>query len=660
MEYKPKSDMELLGMSRKDKLFEFYNLCLDAGCLDMKDDSQSLRAKVFAMDLKLHSKKIDDLFDEAKNVYDEKLAAKQEKERLLKEENEKIAAYNAIEGEWLFTIATTLKDLEKIEKRKFCVYRRPDGTIYGTYGEGYSKVNEISFDTKRNTYITYDHHPEKIVYTGASSGGISMGGFHTEKEHYQEKRMPSKNGTVVFSLGKDMGFGVKTRTAETITVSDVIASHFRRDKIYKKYFNEDNIANCYKYNYDYEKVLKKTKTSSFIYPTHIMTEEDSLMRPLGECKEIVDLINRFLYGPYPMNDEQTYQSAITLSQAFTSDELKKAVEFFDALGDYKDSAQRKTSTQKMYQEVLFKEKEQKVLEFEKNRTKIKAKKSGVLIAVLVLVALLISSPFVAKKILSSKAESYIATKEFDKAYKISTIIRSEEIRDKAIYEKAKHLRETGKFDESSEYFRNLGAYEDSADQELMTYYEKAQQLRENGDYAAAIEVLDSPTSAINSTASKDLLEKYQAEVKEWKYDYILNHKNSEDENTFNYVVDFRREQYRRDEMDAIYQELFEWQLKVVVNDNENDTTTNKFTFETSEDVYVHVTAIKGSPSYKGDIVCTFYDSDLKEVESGSVQMYVGESGVIEFSDGIYFVPGTYTMEIKCDLDVVYTKTIKLT
>jgi hypothetical protein len=215
-------------------------------------------------------------------------------------------------------------------------------------------------------------------------------------------------------------------------------------------------------------------------------------------------------------------------------------------------------------------------------------------------------------------------------------------------------------DISAECFRSLGEYEDSVDQELVTYYEKAQQLRANGDYVAAIEALDGPASSINSTASKNLLEKYQAEVKEWKYDYILNHKNGEDKNTFDYVVDFRREQYRRDEMDAIYQELFEWQLKVVVNDNENDTTNNKFTFATSEDVYVHVTAIKGSPSYKGDIVCTFYNSNSEKVESGSVELYIGESGVIEFSGGIYFVSGKYTMEITCDSDVLYTKTIELT
>ncbi len=37
---------------------------------------------------------------------------------------------------------------------------------------------------KEYIHYNYNYHPEKTIYTGATVGGISMGGFHTEEAHY--------------------------------------------------------------------------------------------------------------------------------------------------------------------------------------------------------------------------------------------------------------------------------------------------------------------------------------------------------------------------------------------------------------------------------------------------------------------------------------------
>lgn len=58
--------------TRNDKLLEFYSECQRNGYTDMKDKTQSLKAKVIAADLGLNYSKIGALYDEAKKVSEKK------------------------------------------------------------------------------------------------------------------------------------------------------------------------------------------------------------------------------------------------------------------------------------------------------------------------------------------------------------------------------------------------------------------------------------------------------------------------------------------------------------------------------------------------------------------------------------------------------------
>ena len=54
--------------SRNDKLWEFYSECQKNGYTDMKDKTQSLKAKVIASDLGLNYSKIGSLYEEARKA----------------------------------------------------------------------------------------------------------------------------------------------------------------------------------------------------------------------------------------------------------------------------------------------------------------------------------------------------------------------------------------------------------------------------------------------------------------------------------------------------------------------------------------------------------------------------------------------------------------
>ena len=58
------------NMDKKQLLIVLYSKCLESNYTDMSDENQKLKVKVFAMDLGLKYRKIEDLFEEAKLTYE--------------------------------------------------------------------------------------------------------------------------------------------------------------------------------------------------------------------------------------------------------------------------------------------------------------------------------------------------------------------------------------------------------------------------------------------------------------------------------------------------------------------------------------------------------------------------------------------------------------
>ncbi len=54
---------------RSQKLVDLYTQCLENNYTDISDETHQLKVKVFAMDLGLKYRKIEDLFNEAKSAY---------------------------------------------------------------------------------------------------------------------------------------------------------------------------------------------------------------------------------------------------------------------------------------------------------------------------------------------------------------------------------------------------------------------------------------------------------------------------------------------------------------------------------------------------------------------------------------------------------------
>lgn len=110
----------------------------------------------------------------------------------------------------------------------------------------YDKANETLRLNKRdkdNAYLikkssitntNYSYHAPKMVYTGATVGGVTTGGWHEEKAYYSQEVSDSGKSKLKFK-GKDGG-----TIKKIILTADLIASAKQQSDI-KQFLKDDTL-----------------------------------------------------------------------------------------------------------------------------------------------------------------------------------------------------------------------------------------------------------------------------------------------------------------------------------------------------------------------------------------------------------------------------------
>lgn len=146
------------------KMSDFYSKCQKMGYTNMRDNTQSLKAKVIATDMGLSYGNIVSFYDKAKACYDQvQQEAAAEKA---------LWAKRQVPGELLVTLAT------RDEKTQVQVYIRPDGSTYYTVNEGSKVEGTPGLNIKEGGAVLMTYHPSKAVYMSMSYGGVTTGGVH--------------------------------------------------------------------------------------------------------------------------------------------------------------------------------------------------------------------------------------------------------------------------------------------------------------------------------------------------------------------------------------------------------------------------------------------------------------------------------------------------
>ena len=465
-----------MASNKTQLMAQFYEQCQNKGYTNMRDDKQSLKAKVIATDLGLRYGNIVEFYEKAAQCYrqiQKETAMQQQAERA---EN----ARRAVNGTLLVTISDSKTTLR--------VYARPDGTNDCTLNDG-GKIEGIpSLSVHKGGSLQYTYHPSETVFTGASSGGIMMGGTHQTEAYYTERMAKSGKGYITATLG-DAEVSVTW-----ITMSEYIQARFKRDEQFKALVSNGEIR-CIKDSEIADMFARSVLSGGgniYTQMSKLTMAADAKRLPYETCKEITKLLGRIIHGHFPPTDAEIYDQAKRLAESDSSAQLMRAIETFRKISDYKDANKQIDIVQKRYDEVLQTEKERAILAKEAS-----ARRNRKIAAIAVVILLVLG----AAAFVFSKAEEENA------------------------YQSAIAMMDAGKYEEAIVAFEALDGYKDSwtkiseCDIAILDgKYDDAVALMNDGKYEEAIgafEVLEGHRDSDDKilTCEKAILDsKYSAAI----------------------------------------------------------------------------------------------------------------------------------------------------
>lgn len=424
-------------MANPSKLVDFYKQCIDNGYTDMNDETQSLKAKVIASDLGLDYKNISKLFESAE------LAFKKESKR-----QERLA----INGEFLFELKVISQDINVIR-----IYKRPDKSVYYTIDNSTKKNEDISFSVESRGTVYYSYKPSKMVYTGATVGGVSTGGWTTVGGECVANLDTSGNKGVVVSVCQN-----KNITIESVVLSASVCNIFKRHT-FKINNVRDKKIECMKTDIKsveeqkvYYNVAKSNARDSTLANNLLLRAADVVRLSLRDCNKIADFLNQIIYDEYPPSDDEIYDEAIALLDYEDSYSLNKALNLFNIIYDYKDSSEQIEYLKEQIEIVRQEEKERKIINEEIKQKKLK--KVFIIITSIICICFLLIFGVVLKFV-------FIPSVKYHSAVKMMT---------------------NGEYTESIEKFKSLSDYKDCEDKINECNYLYATDLFSKKDYSNSI------------------------------------------------------------------------------------------------------------------------------------------------------------------------------
>ncbi len=351
-------------MKENEKLALFYEECMKKGYSDMTDPQQALKAKVIATDRKLrYGSSIEQLYQRAKTVYEEREAERIAKEQRIAEEERRCA----VPGEELVKLHRGNSALS--------VFKRPDGSIYYTT----DKDSETKIEGKPEVHVEsssvtmFEYHPSETRITMASTGSFTGG------QVWQTEPTVTPHSVNNGKAYLEISVNGESWTIDSITLSPFVQESFKRypssnDHI-KQGLRAGKIVCSNAVDSMYELSIKEAlNRNDMDRVTSLMSMAvDESRLPTEEIKEIAKLVSRIFDGPWPENDEQTYQRGARLIRADRSAEILEGINLLQGIGE---NHPRKVSAEKLieeykgrYDDVLQSEKEAAVLKKEDDRRK---------------------------------------------------------------------------------------------------------------------------------------------------------------------------------------------------------------------------------------------------------------------------------------------------
>lgn len=270
-----------------------------------------------------------------------------------------------------------------------------------------------------------------------------------------------------------------------------------------------------------------------------------------------------------------YAKANEYSNSNSIDDVKKAIDMYNSIKDYKDSQNRILKCKANITEI------KKQIEIDKTQAKKNAKKTGIffLIITSILILLLVVINVIIPNIKYSKAEKLFNSGDYSSAIKVyEEIVNYKDSKDKIITSKKSLSIQLYKKGNLNEAFKILKEIENSLelDEEIKEiYYSYAISIRQD-DYKNSLIILN---KVLPYKDAKNI-------INEIEYSYVKEHYDINDSETYNYLNNLKNDNY----LDAseLYGQLYKKHAEIIINTHEKTTEPeNSYKYSAGNCLWAH-------------------------------------------------------------------------
>lgn len=425
--------------TRNDKLLKFYSECQSNGYTNMKDSTQSLKAKVIASDLGLNYSKIGSLYEEARKVSEEK------------------NKLDSMKGTLVYSCYPSSYNYEK-ESPILELYTYGNNSYYCVV-EGKRTNGAPSIFTETVVLPNIYTRAPSTTYYGVSYNGMTTGTVSHDPGGETMRMEKTGGANIVFKVGEDK------YTVKAVKPSPQIYDAFKRDGIFIQFYNGN--------------VLVLDNMNQVTYSGDIYASMRQIALPADEAQKAAELLRRMGSNQLPPSDQVLYDKAVALLSSKSSIEVQKAIDTFELISDFKDAPKQKEKAEKRLAEVIQSEKEAAIIKKEKG------KKTLIIGVVVALVAAVFMYFVGIPNIKLNNAKKLIESGDYKAAHAILEELDRNDVYIAEIRGVSEKLIQTGKYDEAYRLLAEIG------DNETIkaNKYDRALDYVKAGDYVSAYELL---------------------------------------------------------------------------------------------------------------------------------------------------------------------------
>ena len=170
------------------------------------------------------------------------------------------------------------------------------------FGSGLHRGGFGKFVAEKSQDYTGTYHPEKTIYTGATVGGVHMGGFHTEEAYMHMQGRDNGKGYVKYKTG----FGNEEIRIEEVVLTDELLNEAKKISALAPLLEGDTLRLIQPYTMQHLNTFKANMHNGAYGQVNRININSSRHYPYESISAAVDFLNRALEGAYHPNARVQY------------------------------------------------------------------------------------------------------------------------------------------------------------------------------------------------------------------------------------------------------------------------------------------------------------------------------------------------------------------